>query len=137
MIKISLLSLLAFIFLSMPYQIQNTYSPKLAVDIFPTCNSSNPASNSVVCKDINTFNGQAHKTNPIITLIKAIMEIVSFIAGAAAIILIVVSALRFITSGGDPNSVSGAKSTLFNALIGLAVTLLAQIIIVFVLDNIG
>jgi uncharacterized membrane protein YuzA (DUF378 family) len=47
--------------------------------------------------------------------------------------MIVISAFRFITSGGDSNRVSSARSTLIYALIGVAVAALAQLLIHFVL----
>lgn len=100
-----------------------------AVDIFPTCPSSGGPN---ICKDVKSSPAQ----DPVIVAIKAVMEIIAFIAGAAAVILIIVSAIRFITSGGDSNAVSAAKGTLVNALIGIAIVVLAQAIVVFVLDNI-
>jgi hypothetical protein len=68
-------------------------------------------------------------------ILNTVVTILSIIAGAAAIIMIVISALRFITSGGDSNKVSSAKSALIYAIIGIAVAALAQIIVHFVLYN--
>jgi lysylphosphatidylglycerol synthetase-like protein (DUF2156 family) len=64
------------------------------------------------------------------------------IAGAAAVIVILVSALRFALSGSDISTnsrtdtdVENARHTLVNALIGLAVIVLARQIILFVLGK--
>jgi hypothetical protein len=72
-----------------------------------------------------------------------ITNIVAFVAGAAAVIVIIVAGLRFITSGSDLSTnsrtdtdVENAKRTLANALIGLAIIALSRSIILFVLGKI-
>ncbi len=100
-----------------------------AVNLFSPCKKL-PGS-ATVCQETKSVN-----TNPIITVIKDAMEVIAFVTGAAAIILVVVSGIRFIVSGGDANAVAGAKNTLIYALVGVAVTALAQSIIVFILDKV-
>ena len=105
--------------------------------LIPVCNSGNntgtDASGTDVCKDVNA---QGTNSNPIIKILKVAIDIVSFIAGAAAIILIMVSALRFITAGGDSAKVAQARGALTYALVGIAITALAQIIVEFVLNKV-
>ncbi len=67
--------------------------------------------------------------------LSAAVDILSIIAGAAAVIMIVVSGMRYITSGGDSNKVSSAKNALVYALIGVAIAALAQLFVHFVLYN--
>jgi ABC-type Fe3+-siderophore transport system permease subunit len=55
------------------------------------------------------------------------------VVGGLSISMIVVSGLRFITSGGDSNKVSSAKSALIYALVGIAVAALAQALVHLVL----
>ena len=62
-------------------------------------------------------------------------RILAIIAGAAAIIVIIVAGLQYITSGGDSKNVSNAKNTILYALIGLAVIVAGQAIITFVLSK--
>jgi hypothetical protein len=69
------------------------------------------------------------------SLIKTIVNILSLVVGAAAVIMIILSGMRFITSGGDAQKVSSAKSSLIYALIGLIIVALTQAIIHFTLDN--
>jgi hypothetical protein len=64
-----------------------------------------------------------------------IVVLISFIAGIIAVIMIILAGIRYITSAGDPNKVSGAKNTLIYALIGILVAALAQILVHFVLYN--
>lgn len=86
-------------------------------------------SNSAVCTEHNTT------SNPIIGTLKNIALIVAFVAGAAAILLLLVGSLQYITSGGDPTKVSSAKNTIIYALVGLVVVALAATIIEFVLNK--
>jgi hypothetical protein len=53
-----------------------------------------------------------------------------------AVIMIIVGGLKYITSGGDSNNVSSAKSTIIYAIIGLVVVALAQFIVQFVLNKV-
>lgn len=46
-------------------------------------------------------------------------------AGIVAVILIIYSGIRFITSGGDPKQVEGARKTMTYAIIGFIVILLS------------
>lgn len=101
-----------------------------AVDIFPAC-SQNAASTNV-CKDA----GVKHTTNPITHTIGTVISILSYIIGAAAIIGIIVSSLRLITSNGDSNAVASARSSILYCLIGVLIAIAAQTIVIFVLDKI-
>lgn len=71
------------------------------------------------------------------TLIKATINILSIIIGIAAVIVIILSGLKYITSGGDSNGISSAKNTLVYALIGLLVASLAQFLVHFVLFQVA
>lgn len=77
---------------------------------------------------INDCNGTG-----VTTVIRAAVDVLSIIIGAAAIIMILVSGLRYVTSGGDSNKVSNAKTTLIYALVGIAIAALAQTLVHFVL----
>ena len=68
-------------------------------------------------------------------LVSAAVRILSYVAGVAAIIMIIFSAFRYITSGGDSNKVGAAKNTLIYAIIGLIIVALAQIIVSFVINQ--
>lgn len=66
-------------------------------------------------------------------IIKAVISILSLIVGLAAVIMIIVSGLKYVTSGGDSNSISSAKSTIVYAIVGLIIAALAQVIVRYVL----
>jgi hypothetical protein len=108
--------------------------PASAVDIFQnTCGSS--ASKTDVCNDVNDQNNSPN-SNPIIRILKAAILVVSYIAGVAAVIGIIVSGIRLIVSGGDAQAMASARTGLVYSLIGIAVVALAQVIVIFVLDRI-
>lgn len=68
-------------------------------------------------------------------LIGAAINILSIVVGVAAVIMIIVSGLRYVTSGGDSSSVAGAKRSLLYAVIGIVITASAQFIVRFVLGK--
>lgn len=70
-------------------------------------------------------------------LLIKIVNIASAVVGVIAVIMIIIGGLRYITSGGDTNKVSGAKNTLLYAIIGLVIVALAQLIVHFVLGSAG
>ena len=49
--------------------------------------------------------------------------------------MIIVGGLRYITSGGESSNISGAKTTIIYALVGLVIVALAQFIVHFVLNK--
>ncbi|HLD02044.1 MAG TPA: hypothetical protein VJC10_04165 [Patescibacteria group bacterium] len=51
------------------------------------------------------------------------------LAGVIAVIFIIWSGIKFVTSGGDPKQVEGARKTLTFAIIGLLIVLLSFFII--------
>lgn len=69
------------------------------------------------------------------TLIKTVINVISVIVGAIAVVMIIVGGFRYVTSGGKEDSVRGAKSTIMYALIGLVIVALAQVVVRFVLDK--
>jgi hypothetical protein len=79
--------------------------------------------------------GANQATSSLGKIIKQIIDILSFVIGAVAVIMIIVGGFKYITSGGDSGKVSGAKNAIIYALIGLIIVALAQVIVRFVLNN--
>jgi hypothetical protein len=86
---------------------------------------------SAVCSGSDQSKG----ANPIVTIITDATNIVALVAGVAAVVLLVMGSLRYITSNGDSNNVSSAKGTVVNALIGLFVIAIARTLIVYVIGK--
>ena len=53
-------------------------------------------------------------------------------AGIVLFILLVVGGFKFITSGGDPKAVEGAKKTISYAILGLVLLLVSYLILVLI-----
>ena len=70
-------------------------------------------------------------------IIATVINIFSFIVGVIAVIMIIIGGIKYITSGGDSNNISSAKTTIIYAIIGLVVVALAQIIVRFVLQRVS
>lgn len=58
-----------------------------------------------------------------------------FIAGAIAVVMIVLGGLKYITSNGNADQVKSAKNTIMYAVIGLVVAIAAYAIVGFVIDQ--
>jgi hypothetical protein len=120
-----------------------TTAPVFAVDIFHNCSAGDAAahscadcgsaSNTDVCQEVANQDG----TNPIIHIIKLVIEVISYIGGAAAIIGLIISGFRYTISNGDSNSIASARNGIIYSLVGIAVIVAAQSIVVFVLDKVN
>lgn len=64
------------------------------------------------------------------TSLQTILGIVFAFIGAVAVLMIVVSGLRYITSAGDPQKASQAKNGIIYALVGVVIALTAEAIVV-------
>lgn len=81
-------------------------------------------------KSVDSGNGSAEDLPD---RIKTIVNILLFLLGAIAVIMIIIGGIRYATSNGDAGSVKGAKDTILYAVIGLVVAILAYAIVNFVL----
>ena len=103
-----------------------------AVDVFQPCSDS--AKSTSVCSDVNAQT--TAKTNPIIVALKALLNLLSLIAGVASIIMLIISGFRFVTSNGDASGVKAARDGTLYVVIGVLVVLVAQAIVAFVINKI-
>jgi hypothetical protein len=71
----------------------------------------------------------------VVDIINTAVTILSVVAGIAGVIMVIVAGFKYITSGGDTGKVGSAKSTLVYALIGLAIAVLAQVLVHFVIST--
>lgn len=67
--------------------------------------------------------------------LQSVLAIVFGIVGAAALLIIVVSGLRYITSAGDPQKTAKAKNGIIYALVGLIIAITAEAIVAFVVNK--
>jgi amino acid transporter len=76
--------------------------------------------------------GGKDNTVPLDTFIANIINILLFVIGAVAVIMIIIGGIRYVTSNGDQAQVKGAKDTILYSIIGLVVAILAYAIVNFV-----
>ncbi len=68
-------------------------------------------------------------------IINKITRVVALIAGAIAVIIIIVSGIGMMTAAGDSQKVSQHRNGIINAAIGLVVIVIAQGLITFVVNR--
>lgn len=56
---------------------------------------------------------------------------------SVSVVMVVIGGLRYVLSGGDSSGIKSAKDTILYALIGLGVSLVAFLIVGFVIGRIG
>lgn len=78
----------------------------------------------------------ALKGTDINTTLINIFNIVYFMAGAVAVLVIVIAGFMLAASSGDSNRVANARKMIFGAVIGLVVVVMAASITYFVTKNI-
>ena len=85
-------------------------------------------SSSAACQDLSKQDGLSN-------ILKNATNIVLFIAGALAVIMIIYGSIRFMTAHGDEKQVESARLIVTYSVIGLIIALLAYALVNFVLSN--
>lgn len=90
-------------------------------------------------KGVNTAAGKDNADKPasLTDLVAKIVNILSVLIGAIAVIMLIFGGFRYVTSAGNDVGVQAAKNTILYAIIGLIIVALAQVIVKFVLTNVG
>ncbi len=66
--------------------------------------------------------------------IKTIVNMMLYLLGAIAVVMIVIGGIRYATSNGDSSTLTSAKNTILYAVVGLVVAIMAYAIVNFVVD---
>ena len=69
------------------------------------------------------------------SIVTNVINILSLVVCVAAVIMIMIGGMRYITSNGDSGQVGNAKNTILYAIVGLIVVALAQVIVRFVVNK--
>lgn len=80
-------------------------------------------------------NGQSENLTGESGVFRTVTNILLFIIGAVAVIMLVIGGIRYTISGGDANQVTAAKNTILYAIIGIVVAILAFAAVNFVLNS--
>lgn len=101
-------------------------SPAEAVNPYGACDAN---SSSAICK------GKGESLSE--GFVKPTINIILWVVGVAAVIVIIVAGLKYVTSSGNPSAVSSAKTTILYAVIGLVIAITAYAIVNFVFKSFG
>jgi hypothetical protein len=93
-----------------------------AINVFDQCKSNGT---SAVCK------AQGDSLGP---LIQTVINILLYLLGATAVVMIVIGGMRYTTSNGDSGAIKSAKDTILYSVIGLIVAILSYTIVNFVVS---
>ncbi|MCB9820285.1 hypothetical protein H6796_03240 [Candidatus Nomurabacteria bacterium] len=91
---------------------------------------SDGGSGGVVCNKINSDRTRLPE------LVTSIVNILFYIVGVVAVIMIIVSGIKYTTANGDANKIQSAKNTLMYSVVGLIVAFLSFAIVNYVINNI-
>lgn len=107
-----------------------TYATNAAVDI----NDAKDITGTEACKTQGNKEGCSDK-NALSSIIVTVTNIILFLVGAVAVIMLIVGGFRYVTSNGDQNAVTGAKNTILYAIIGIVVAFLAYAAVQFLVGS--
>lgn len=93
-----------------------------------TCGGADLSGSAKPCDS----SGDGKRVNSTIT---AAINILSFIVGVAAVLMIIIGGFKFITAQGDSAGIASARNTILYAIIGLVIVAMAQFIVKFVLTK--
>lgn len=65
-----------------------------------------------------------------------IINVIIYVIGAVAVVMIIVGGFRYVVSNGDSGSITTAKNTILYAVVGLVVAILSYAIVNFVIGSI-
>ncbi len=68
---------------------------------------------------------------------QTITNILLFLIGAIAVIMLIIGGVRYVISGGDQAQVTSAKNTILYAIVGIVVAFLAYAAVNFVLTSLN
>jgi type IV secretion system pilin len=103
----------------------------LPTPLMADCNSSAQGKGILAIDPSATCDGTALTTS-----FGGIINTLFIVAGAIAVLIMIIGGIRYITSTGDSKRIQAAKDTILYAIMGLVVVILARAIIGFVIGNI-
>jgi hypothetical protein len=93
--------------------------------------STNPVDS--ISGGVQCVGGKAASTTELTDNLKIIVNVLLFLLGSIAVIMIIIGGIRYTTSNGDASNTKAAKDTILYAVIGLVVAVMAYAIVNFVL----
>lgn len=69
------------------------------------------------------------------TMIQTVINILLYVLGIIAVIMIIVGGIKYTTSNGDSSALTSAKNTILYSIVGLVVAILSYAIVNFVVGR--
>ena len=110
--------------------------PLLPVTAQADCSTTSGSSNPVdsISGGVQCVGGKSPSTTEFTNNLKIIVNVLLFLLGSIAVIMIILGGIRYTTSNGDSSQITSAKNTILYAVIGLVIAILAYAIVNFVLS---
>jgi hypothetical protein len=67
-----------------------------------------------------------------ILIMMGVFDIVLFLAGAIAVIMVIYGGFKLLTSNGEPQKIAAGRTTIINSLVGLVIAVIASQIVGFI-----
>lgn len=107
----------------------------LAVPAFAVCDPTAPTIQSGAdCSQPTGTSGSLFGSGSIFT---KVVNILLFVIGAVAVIMLIFGGIRYTISGGNEKQVEAAKNTILYAIIGIVVAFLAYAVVNWVLTSLA
>jgi TRAP-type C4-dicarboxylate transport system permease small subunit len=74
-------------------------------------------------------------TTDLTVIITNVINILLFLVGTTAVIMLIIGGFRYVTSNGDSSAITSAKNTILYSIVGIIVALAAFAIVNFVLSQ--
>ncbi len=91
----------------------------------------------IVADSIKDQVNKANEGESLESDVSAVINMIIYGVGIVAVIIIIIGGINYMMSQGDANKVKKAKDTILYGVIGLIITLLAFVIVNFVLKALG
>lgn len=73
----------------------------------------------------------------IVDTLNRLRDTLMLVVGSLSLVMLTVGGIRYVTAGGDPDGIRGAKQTVKHALLGLALAVLAPVLIQVIKSILG
>jgi Type IV secretion system pilin len=94
---------------------------------------------SDACNGISQLGGTGcggNSTSGVSKLLSTTLNLLSLAAGFIAVVMIIISGIKFMTANGDSSGIASARSALIYALVGVIVAAMAQFLVHFVIGKV-
>ncbi|MCA9338863.1 hypothetical protein KC939_00785 [Candidatus Saccharibacteria bacterium] len=123
-VKAKFISLITIMLLSLGLASVLSAPTTQAISPFGACGGSS----SSVCEG---------RDDNLMKIVRNIINTLLFLVGVIAVIVIIISGIRFVTANGNSDQIASARNGIIYSVVGLAVALMAYAIVYFVIDRIG